>query len=450
MIPTGNREERSDCDEARVRRQGGPKAGLSRRDAAEAVDAVLDSITDTLKSGGEVNFTGFGKFSTQHRKERQGVNPRNPSEKVTIPAATVPKFSAGSSLKTAVKTGGGWRRRVLDPELPKVCVRAARAALTRSPAELALASGRGGGRARSRDRALSRPPRRGGRAEALASFSSASTRGPTCCRSSCAGDAHLSRRGRGRRLRPLLLRDRRRGRAARRRGQAAARVLRGARLRRPARVRGRLRLRALGRAARARRRASAATSARPRARTRPPTSSRAASGPPLADAMTVNPYLGRDSLEPFLGACRRHGGGIFCIVKTSNEGGADVQDLKLSDGQPALAPRRPARRTSSARSSSASAGSRASAPSSARPTRARSARRGGCCRRRSCCCRASARRGRRPPTSPAPSRAGRRARSSTPRAASSTPSATARRTGARPRRPRPPGCARDVWAVSGW
>jgi DNA-binding protein HU-beta len=83
------------------------RANLSRREAAEAVDAVLDSITDTLRQGGEVNFTGFGKFSTQHRKERQGVNPRNPSQKVTIPAATVPKFSAGSSLKTAVKTGTG-------------------------------------------------------------------------------------------------------------------------------------------------------------------------------------------------------------------------------------------------------------------------------------------------------------------------------------------------------
>jgi DNA-binding protein HU-beta len=83
------------------------RASLSRREAGEAVDAVLDSITDVLRQGGEVNFTGFGKFSTQHRKERQGVNPRNPSQKVTIPAATVPKFSAGSSLKTAVKGGGG-------------------------------------------------------------------------------------------------------------------------------------------------------------------------------------------------------------------------------------------------------------------------------------------------------------------------------------------------------
>ena len=98
------------------------KANLSRRDAAEAVDAVLDSITDTLKSGGEVNFTGFGKFSTQFRKERQGVNPRNPTEKVTIPAATVPKFSAGSSLKTAVKTGGaGGGGGGFGGGLPMVC-----------------------------------------------------------------------------------------------------------------------------------------------------------------------------------------------------------------------------------------------------------------------------------------------------------------------------------------
>ena len=83
------------------------KTNMSRREAADAVDAVLDSITDTLKGGGEINFTGFGKFSTQFRKERQGVNPRNPTEKVTIPAATVPKFSAGSSLKQAVKSGCG-------------------------------------------------------------------------------------------------------------------------------------------------------------------------------------------------------------------------------------------------------------------------------------------------------------------------------------------------------
>src|SRR5829696_8221247 len=55
---------------------------------------------------------------------------------------------------------------------------------------------------------------------------------------------------------------------------------------------------------------------------------------PPADAMTVNVYLGRDALEPFLVAARRHGAGLFCVVKTSNPGGAEIQDLVLSDGRP--------------------------------------------------------------------------------------------------------------------
>jgi DNA-binding protein HU-beta len=80
------------------------KSGLSRREASEAVDGFLDSITDALRSGEEVAFTGFGKFSVQDRAARQGVNPRNPSERVHIPATKVPKFSAGSQLKAAVKS----------------------------------------------------------------------------------------------------------------------------------------------------------------------------------------------------------------------------------------------------------------------------------------------------------------------------------------------------------
>jgi DNA-binding protein HU-beta len=80
------------------------KSGLSRRDAGKAVDAFLDSVTEALKRGDSVSFTGFGKFSTAHRAARQGVNPRNPSQKVQIPAATVPRFSAGSSLKQALKS----------------------------------------------------------------------------------------------------------------------------------------------------------------------------------------------------------------------------------------------------------------------------------------------------------------------------------------------------------
>jgi DNA-binding protein HU-beta len=79
------------------------KSGLSRRDASKAVDAFLDSVTEALQRGDSVAFTGFGKFSTAQRAARQGVNPRNPSEKVQIPAATVPRFSAGSGLKQALK-----------------------------------------------------------------------------------------------------------------------------------------------------------------------------------------------------------------------------------------------------------------------------------------------------------------------------------------------------------
>jgi orotidine-5'-phosphate decarboxylase len=56
--------------------------------------------------------------------------------------------------------------------------------------------------------------------------------------------------------------------------------------------------------------------------------------PPLADALTVNPYLGEDSVEPFLQAARLHGAGVFVLVRTSNAGAADVQDLALSDGRP--------------------------------------------------------------------------------------------------------------------
>jgi DNA-binding protein HU-beta len=82
------------------------RSQLSSRDAAKAVDAFLETVTDTLKGGGDVAFTGFGKFSTSHRAARTGVNPRNPTQKVQIPAATVPKFSAGSALKAAVKGGG--------------------------------------------------------------------------------------------------------------------------------------------------------------------------------------------------------------------------------------------------------------------------------------------------------------------------------------------------------
>jgi orotidine-5'-phosphate decarboxylase len=54
--------------------------------------------------------------------------------------------------------------------------------------------------------------------------------------------------------------------------------------------------------------------------------------PPLADALTVNPYLGGDSLQPFADACKASGGLMFVLVRTSNPGGADLQELELADG----------------------------------------------------------------------------------------------------------------------
>ena len=81
------------------------RSQLTARDAGRAVDAFLETVTDTLRSGGDVTFTGFGKFQTQVRAARTGVNPRNPEQKMEIPAARVPNFSAGSALKSAVKNG---------------------------------------------------------------------------------------------------------------------------------------------------------------------------------------------------------------------------------------------------------------------------------------------------------------------------------------------------------
>ncbi len=80
------------------------KSGLSKGDAKEAVEAVLEVIEETLKGGGEISFTGFGKFSVADRGARQGVNPQT-GEKIEISASRVPRFSAGSALKKSVKGG---------------------------------------------------------------------------------------------------------------------------------------------------------------------------------------------------------------------------------------------------------------------------------------------------------------------------------------------------------
>ncbi|WP_455374148.1 HU family DNA-binding protein [Limibacillus halophilus] len=76
-------------------------AGLSKADAAKAVDAVFDSITAALKSGDDVRLVGFGNFAVSSRAASEGRNPRT-GEKIHIPASKQPKFKAGKALKDAV------------------------------------------------------------------------------------------------------------------------------------------------------------------------------------------------------------------------------------------------------------------------------------------------------------------------------------------------------------
>ncbi len=78
------------------------RAGLSKKDASDAVDAVLDTVESALRRGSEVTFSGFGKFSVSHRSAREGRNPAT-GERIHIAASRVPKFTAGAGLKKAVK-----------------------------------------------------------------------------------------------------------------------------------------------------------------------------------------------------------------------------------------------------------------------------------------------------------------------------------------------------------
>lgn len=77
--------------------------GVTKKDAAAVLQAVIDVITKSLKKGDSVTLTGFGTFRVSKRGARKGVNPRNPSQKISIPAMKLPAFKAGKSLKDAVR-----------------------------------------------------------------------------------------------------------------------------------------------------------------------------------------------------------------------------------------------------------------------------------------------------------------------------------------------------------
>ena len=77
------------------------KAGLTKTDAASAVDAVFDVVQAELKNKGDIRLAGFGNFTVSHRAAAKGRNPSTGAE-VNIPARNVPKFSPGKGLKDAV------------------------------------------------------------------------------------------------------------------------------------------------------------------------------------------------------------------------------------------------------------------------------------------------------------------------------------------------------------
>lgn len=77
------------------------KTGLSKTQAAEAVDGVFDAITSALKKGDEVRLVGFGTFAVSKRKASKGRNPATGAE-IDIPASNQPKFKPGKGLKDAL------------------------------------------------------------------------------------------------------------------------------------------------------------------------------------------------------------------------------------------------------------------------------------------------------------------------------------------------------------
>ncbi len=78
------------------------KTDLTKKDVESVLECMVDVITGELQKGNKVTFTGFGTFKVSQRAQRGGINPQTKA-KITIPAMTVPKFTAGKTLKEAVK-----------------------------------------------------------------------------------------------------------------------------------------------------------------------------------------------------------------------------------------------------------------------------------------------------------------------------------------------------------
>lgn len=75
--------------------------GVTKKDTTAVVDALVNTITNTVANGEDVNIAGFGKFSVSERAARTGRNPQS-GETIEIAASKAPKFKASSAFKTAV------------------------------------------------------------------------------------------------------------------------------------------------------------------------------------------------------------------------------------------------------------------------------------------------------------------------------------------------------------
>ena len=80
-------------------------AGMTKTDAAKAIDAFCDAVTEALSSGDDVRLVGFGTFAVADRKATEGRNPRTGAV-IKIAASKLPKFKAGKQLKDACNTVG--------------------------------------------------------------------------------------------------------------------------------------------------------------------------------------------------------------------------------------------------------------------------------------------------------------------------------------------------------
>ncbi|MDO5725804.1 MAG: HU family DNA-binding protein [Tissierellia bacterium] len=78
------------------------KSNMTKKDAEVALNSFVASVQEALVKGEKVQLVGFGTFEVRDRKAREGRNPRNPEEKIKIPASKAPVFRAGKALKEAV------------------------------------------------------------------------------------------------------------------------------------------------------------------------------------------------------------------------------------------------------------------------------------------------------------------------------------------------------------